>query len=213
MPGAFKSWNRKCVHTLNILASTTLQECLTKTFHFPLIKFPLGLMSEYVQSALTHNPFYLVFVSCSQRDAHTHVEWCQRCCSDLSLTPTVPHQWYHTPILKGINLKRTNPRSLPMPDTVFTHYLHFYWMDLCVGGYQPVWLTPCPSDHPLLQICQHSLFLLSSLSPPLLACVCLNHCRSDVGMVKLRWYEETPVIPVSGDFTNICQGFPAWEHK
>lgn len=56
MPGAFKSWNRKCVHTLNTLSLKTLQGPLTKTFHFPLIKFPSGLMSECVQSALTHTP-------------------------------------------------------------------------------------------------------------------------------------------------------------
>lgn len=56
MPGAFKSWNRKCVHTLNILALITLQKPLTKIFHFPLIKFPSGLMSECVQSVVTHTP-------------------------------------------------------------------------------------------------------------------------------------------------------------
>lgn len=56
MLGAFKPWNRKCVHTLNILALIILQELLTKIFHFPLIKFPSGLMSESVQSAVTHTP-------------------------------------------------------------------------------------------------------------------------------------------------------------
>lgn len=56
MPGAFKSWNRKCVHTLNILALITFQQPPTKIFHFPSIKFPSGLMSECVQSADTHIP-------------------------------------------------------------------------------------------------------------------------------------------------------------
>lgn len=55
MPGAFKSWNRKCVHALNILVLLTLQELLTKIFHFPLIKFPSGLISECVRSAVTHS--------------------------------------------------------------------------------------------------------------------------------------------------------------
>lgn len=44
-----------------------------------------------------------------------------------------------------------------MLDLIFTLYSHFYWMNQHVGGYLPVWLTPCLSDHPLLLACQHSL--------------------------------------------------------
>lgn len=146
---------------------------------------------------------HLFFVCWSQRDAHTHVEWCQKCCCDLSLTPTVSDIIHSSS--QGLT-SSTETHKVCLSRTQSSPIIRLLldgpvcrWISACLTHSSSVWAPP-----PLNLLCfSCRLSLLPSL-----ACVCLNHCGSDVGMGKPWWQEETRVIPVFWDFSNICQGFP-----
>lgn len=127
---------------------------------------------------------YLVFVSCSQRDAHTHMLNDVRsvaltsAAAPLSPVSDIIHSSSQglTSSTQTHEVYQCRTQSLPIIRILLDGPL-CRWISACLTHSSSVWAPPPVNLLPLCFSC--CLVLLPSL-----ACVCLNHWRSDVGMVK-----------------------------